>query len=152
MNRTLDRLVRRWETAAARYNRDCNTRQAKPGDPARNQLRMVAERAFARMMTELKSVLANAECQRSRSAWGALWRSSNRLDGTSRHLLYEHGVIKLFVTRAAARQWIEEQYGYIRRRDDLKHEPHGWQMPVAVRVCITQNAKLTDAGGKTRKD
>ena len=76
-----------------------------------------------------------------RSAWGAMWRSSNRLDGVTRHLLCENCVPKLFVTRADARQWIEEHYGYIRRRGDLKQEPHGWQMPVAVRVCITPNGK-----------
>ena len=76
------------------------------------------------------------------SAWGAMWRSSNRLDGVTRHLLCENCVPKLFVTRADARQWIEEHYSYIRRRGDLKQEPHGWQMPVAVRVCITPNDKL----------
>jgi hypothetical protein len=56
--RSLDRLVRRWEGAAKRYNYDCNTRQAKPGDAARNQLRITAEMAFERMMDELKAVIA----------------------------------------------------------------------------------------------
>ena len=56
--RSLDRLVRCWEGAAKRYNYDCNTRQAKPGDAARNQLRITAEMAFERMMDELKAVIA----------------------------------------------------------------------------------------------
>jgi hypothetical protein len=59
--RSLDRLyrlVRRWEGAAKRYNYDCNTRQAKPGDAARNRLRIAAEMAFERMMAKLKAVIA----------------------------------------------------------------------------------------------
>ena len=68
--------------------------------------------------------------------WGGLWRSENRLDGKTEHLLHEDGFPKLFHTRADARQWIKAEYGYIARRLDLQCEPHGWKMPIAVKVRI----------------
>jgi hypothetical protein len=75
----------------------------------------------------------------SGSAWAGMWYSKNKLDGVTRHLLYHNGVIALFSTRTKAREFIERRYGYIRTRDDLKAEPHGWHVPTAVRVSITPN-------------
>jgi hypothetical protein len=70
--------------------------------------------------------------------WAAQWRSRNRLDGYCEHLCFEPvGIPKLFTTRAAARAWIKERYGYIAQRPDLRREPHGWMMPRPVRVKIS---------------
>ena len=43
----------------------------------------------------------------------------------------------LFRTRAEARAWIEEHYGYIRTRPDLLRHPHYWRLPRPVRVTVT---------------
>lgn len=70
--------------------------------------------------------------------WSVLWRSKNRLDGTSEHLLWEKpGRPAIFATRRETREWIEKEFGYIRHRADLRAEPHGWRMPIAVRIVIT---------------
>lgn len=80
--------------------------------------------------------------------WGAKWRSRNVLDGKREHLVTDHTGVRsppctpvLFRTRREAREWIEERYGYIRGRPDLMGEhcriPHGWKVPVAVRVKVT---------------
>jgi hypothetical protein len=72
--------------------------------------------------------------------WGAEWYSRNRLNGTTRYLMWiEPNRPALFSTRQAARAWIHERYGYIRGRRDLRTEPHGWRLPRAVRVRWTLN-------------
>jgi hypothetical protein len=72
-------------------------------------------------------------------AWAVLWRSQNALDG------YRHDFLGtnqhpsrtiLFDTRKQAREFIVAHYGYIRHRADLRAEPHGWKMPVPIRVTI----------------
>ena len=76
--------------------------------------------------------------------WGVLWISENKLDGVTRHLvlscckpvLFTTRAPVLFTTRAQARRYIEENYGYIRKRPDLRREPHGWKMPVPVKVTV----------------
>lgn len=89
-----------------------------------------------------------------RQAWGILWRSKNKLDGERRDLIGEvvaphgdgHPIVKpagnaqpvlTFKTRTAAAAFIADRYGYIAKRKDLREEPHGWRMPVPVRVRIT---------------
>jgi hypothetical protein len=70
--------------------------------------------------------------------WAAKWVSNNQLDGRHEHLIrdmYNCNVL-LFHTRAAARAFIKEKYGYIATREDLKQEPHGWQVPKAVKIEI----------------
>lgn len=71
-------------------------------------------------------------------AWALLWRSENRLDGVTRHLIigppYE---IMLFRTRREARDYNANRFGYIKDRPDLQGEPHGWEMPQVVRVVVT---------------
>ena len=69
-------------------------------------------------------------------AWGALWYSRNKLDGVAEHLLGVGGVPILFRSRLGARGWIEDHYGYVRTRADLRREPHGWRLPRAVRVEV----------------
>jgi len=68
--------------------------------------------------------------------WGVLWRSKNRLDGMQRHLISKHCMPVLFNTRRNAREWIESEYGYIRNREDLRSEPHGWMMPIPIKVEV----------------
>lgn len=69
--------------------------------------------------------------------WGALWHSKNKVDGVTEHILRENCVPVLFRTRQEARDWIEEKYGYLKHRKDLRSEPHGWKLPKPVKVKIT---------------
>lgn len=73
-----------------------------------------------------------------------MWQSKNRLDGTTRHLICRNRVPTLFITRKAARQFIELNYAYISVsvRKDLRNEPHGWRVPIPVRVTITPNREI----------
>ena len=68
--------------------------------------------------------------------WGALWRSHCRLDGKREHLIYESLKPVLFRTRRESRDFIKQKYGYIANRTDLQDEPHGWKMPIPVKVKI----------------
>jgi len=72
--------------------------------------------------------------------WGVLWRQSNALDGKREHLCFENLLPVLFVTRAKARAWADDRFGYIRTRPDLKAEPYGWKMPIPVRVSVSVSA------------
>ena len=80
--------------------------------------------------------------------WAIKWRSDNRLDGKCETLLgrysgrnsgqcpdfMEGHIIMVFRTRQSARDYISINYGYIADRPDLKAEPHGWKVPVPVKV------------------
>jgi len=84
-------------------------------------------------------------------AWAVEWHSKNRLDGNRRHLIWGHdhtkpGFFRLFRTRAEARTFIEERFGYIRERPDLRAEPNGWYMPQAVRVEVNRETAAIDTG------
>ena len=68
--------------------------------------------------------------------WAAEWHSRNILDGETRYIINENYVPKLFHTRRACRQFIQEKYGYIAIRPDLRQEPHGWRMPTAIKVKV----------------
>lgn len=71
--------------------------------------------------------------------WALKWRSDNRLEGRREHLMLLHlGALKLFRTRADARAFRDNHYGYIRRRKDLRIEPHGWKFPAIVKVKIVE--------------
>lgn len=72
--------------------------------------------------------------------WGVLWREESSLDGKREHLCFESLLPVLFVTRAQAREWANDRYGYIKTRPDLKAEPFGWKMPVPVRVTVSVSA------------
>lgn len=79
-----------------------------------------------------------------RVRWAIKWRSSNRLDGDSQHIMCGHaGLPIVFRTKREAQTYIRRQYGYIARRPDLKAEPHGWKMPIPVRVeiCVKELAR-----------
>lgn len=91
-------------------------------------------------------------------AWGLLWQSTNRLDGERRQLMGRYSLgnpdapehlagynTMAFRTRAEARAYIEKHYGYIRHRPDLRLEPHGWKMPVPVKIEVRVFSVLEDA-------
>lgn len=69
--------------------------------------------------------------------WAVQWHDDNRLDGCSRHLIWQPPIPRLFFTRRECRAFIEEQFGYLRERPDLRAEPHGWHMPQAVLVNVS---------------
>lgn len=50
------------------------------------------------------------------------------------------GEYRLFRTRAGCRAYIEDRYGYIRTRPDLRRPPFNWRMPRAVRVAVEKIA------------
>jgi hypothetical protein len=78
--------------------------------------------------------------------WAVKWVSDNELDGHREHLLGAANIVKpeevggynimVFGSRRHARAYIEENYGYVRTRPDLRREPHGWKMPRAVKVAV----------------
>ncbi len=68
--------------------------------------------------------------------WGVLWREKSKLDGVVEHLEFDLCIPVLFCKRREARAWIDEHYGYIRDRPDLRREPYGWRMPTPVRVKV----------------
>ena len=69
--------------------------------------------------------------------WGVMWRSKNKRDGVREHLMWIHPKRPaLFDTRREVREWIKREFGYIKDRPDLRKEPHGWRMPIPVRVKI----------------
>ena len=72
--------------------------------------------------------------------WGVRWESRCRLDGHTTFLVRHLGtrLPVLFLTRAEARAWIDDVYGYIKLRPDIRAEPHGWRMPKAVRVTVEE--------------
>lgn len=77
-----------------------------------------------------------------RNKWGVLWVSDNKLDGHTEHFLWDKGshatsVPLVFPTRADAREYIAERYGFIGSRPDLRREPHGLKMPRAIKCKIT---------------
>ena len=73
--------------------------------------------------------------------WAIQWYSRNRLDGETRHFMWGCGFPLLFRTREKAREYISDHYGYIRTRQDLRSEPHGWRLPRAVRVEVILRPK-----------
>ena len=80
--------------------------------------------------------------------WGALWRERNRVDGEVQYVMWHECQPLLFRTRQQARDWIQEHYGYIAHRPDLRAEPFGWRTPRAIRVRVSIEPVTTDAGGE----
>jgi len=70
--------------------------------------------------------------------WAAEWHSKCLLDGEKRHIINMNLLPVLFRTRRKCREFIENNYGYINERPDLKAEPHGWRIPQAVKVEIVK--------------
>jgi hypothetical protein len=55
--------------------------------------------------------------------------------------MFENLMPVLFMTRSEARQWIDQKYGYIRSRKDLRTAPHWWRMPIPVKVRVVEVSK-----------
>ena len=69
--------------------------------------------------------------------WAAQWRSNSRLDGVIKYIIYGDDCKPiLFRTRRECREFIASRYGFISVRTDLQEEPHGWQMPIPVKVKV----------------
>ena len=70
-------------------------------------------------------------------AWAVKWHSRSLACGKQEYLMGAGKIPPLlFKTRAGARAHIRTNYGYILTRPDLRREPHGWKMPVAVKVTV----------------
>jgi len=82
------------------------------------------------------------------TGWAIKWRSNNRIAGKTERLMgmgYSREAkpksmsgytIMVFSTRREAREFIAEYCSYLKDRPDLQQEPHGWKMPVAVKVTV----------------
>jgi hypothetical protein len=80
--------------------------------------------------------------------WAIKCHSENRLDGKLEYFVGCYGIqppaplyvsgykTALFKTRKDARKYIKAKYGYIASRPDLRREPHGWRMPIPVKVEV----------------
>lgn len=71
--------------------------------------------------------------------WAIRHVSYNRLDGYHEYLEGDPDTqthLRLFQSRSGAREYISQKHGYMRTRPDLKREPFGWKVPVAVKVTL----------------
>ena len=68
--------------------------------------------------------------------WAGQWFSNNIRDGVTKHILYANCLPVLFRTRRECREYINERYGYIKDREDLRSEPYGWRLPRPVKVIL----------------
>ncbi len=66
--------------------------------------------------------------------WAVKWHERFHYDGLFSSEFGSRPL--LFHTRAKARKYIEDQWGYIRDRPDLRRPPHNWRMPKAVLVKV----------------
>lgn len=108
----------------------------KPGEPMYDAEDAENVEEWKRMRSEKPPSGVEAMPMR----WAVMWRSVNLLDGIIRHWIWDAGRPVLFRSRRDAREWIEERYGYIRQRPDLRAEPHGWKMPEPVKVEVILRA------------
>ncbi len=75
--------------------------------------------------------------------WALLWHSENQLNGVTEHLMGPGSLPvvgpgpMLFSTYKQARQYLRDNYTYLKTREDLRREPHGWRMPRIVRVSVS---------------
>ena len=74
--------------------------------------------------------------------WGCAWRTKFGIE----HLLYENLLPMLFVKKREAEAYIEQKYGYMRTRPDLRAAPHHWRMPIPVRVTVELISRQPGAG------
>lgn len=70
--------------------------------------------------------------------WGVKFRSKCLLDGERSHLINKDFCPVMYRTRQGARDFINMHYGFLRERPDLKKEPHGWKIPIPVKVLIKE--------------
>ena len=70
--------------------------------------------------------------------WAVLWRSNNDLDGLVEHLVHRGRYPVTFRTRREARAWIVVNYDWLKRKPELRNEPHGWRMPSPIKVKVVE--------------
>lgn len=70
--------------------------------------------------------------------WAAQWRSKNQIDGEHYHIIRDNLVPILFTTKNQCAEFIKGKYGYISTRKDLRGEPHGWKIPIPVKVKVVE--------------
>lgn len=75
------------------------------------------------------------------SAWALVWRDQGR-----DMIVRDNYIPALFRTRQAAREFAEREYGYIKRRPDLRIPPFCWRMPRPVVVTVA--AIIDTPGGR----
>ncbi len=68
--------------------------------------------------------------------WALVWRTNKNHDEHPPEFIWNAGLPVLFITRKSAREYVDSRYGYIRHREDLRNAPHGWRLPMPVRVRI----------------
>lgn len=68
--------------------------------------------------------------------WAVRWRSHNEFAGKTEFFTCDGLNYDLFRTKKDAAQHIKDEYGYIAKRRDLRAEPHGWKMPIAIKVRV----------------
>lgn len=73
--------------------------------------------------------------------WGIKHRKTSAcIDGPSEHIdrpvPWHYFAPVVFQTRREAREHIKKHWGYIRNRPDLKAAPHGWTVPVPVKIRV----------------
>ena len=73
----------------------------------------------------------------TKTVWALKWISDSKLDGHIERFMGKPMGWKVFRTRAEARAYRDETYGYIKNRPDLKAEPHGWKLPRVVKVVLS---------------
>lgn len=72
---------------------------------------------------------------RTHKRWAIRWESGpNSIDGERAYFV--GGPSLLFKTKRECCEYIQDHWGYIRKRPDLHRFPHGWRMPKAVRVTV----------------
>ena len=70
-------------------------------------------------------------------AWAVEGRASSKAGGERQFPTWDqHDRFRVFETRRDCRAYIEERWGYLRERPDLRAGPFGWRMPRAVRVTV----------------
>lgn len=77
----------------------------------------------------------------STQLWAPKWSQNNNLDGRLDHLMWSNRLPVIFRSRRECREWIDREYGYIRKRPDLQREPHCWRVPKPVKVELLEVGK-----------
>lgn len=87
-------------------------------------------------------------------SWAILKRSENQLDGKREYLAGRFSVgcgavpaslagytTMVFETREQARWWVRHYCTDLRKRPDLRKEPHGWKPPRVVKVDVVVSVR-----------
>jgi len=69
-----------------------------------------------------------------------MWRTNGDYTGECHNIICERGIPVLFRKKREAKAWIDDSYGYIKSRPDLRAAPHRWRLPIPVKVTIAVNS------------